>query len=302
MNSRKDFLIFIGSALLLIAGVTAWGLLSKGWMPQLVKPLLPEEEARQVAIPELSMPPKGGDYPNSPRASLKDGSPDWLAPEPNDDAWDYDLFTTIDIAWDPAQSEYVPVHRVVTPLPPFGVSLVKVGHPVYPYVLNSTMAARSGKEADRVFLIQNVATKTYYEDCRLKKPLDPKIPVTPVAFKVEKTPDGFSRNVLTLDDKVLGRLVEIDDIKPIEFKDTIDILLAASDNPSTTWSLHRKGDKFAYKGADFVIKDIDLQGKTVTVEKTFIPDPKKGRKSFTEVLSIPAEVKPAAPNKDKAKK
>ena len=72
MNSRKDFFLFIGASLLMIAGVTAWGLLSQGWSPQLVKPLLPSEEERQGAIPELSQVPKGGDYPNSPRASLKD--------------------------------------------------------------------------------------------------------------------------------------------------------------------------------------------------------------------------------------
>jgi hypothetical protein len=302
MNSRKDFFLFIGATLLLLAGITAWGLLSQGWSPQLVKPLLPEEEARQVAIPELSMPPKGGDYPSSPRASLKDAANDWLAPEENDDGWDYDLFTTIDIAWDPSQAEYVPLGRKVIPLPPFGVALVKVGHPTYRYVLSSTMAPRNGKEADREFLIQDIETKTYYERCKLKQPLDPKVPVTPVAFKVEKGADGFPRNVLTLDDKSRGRLVEIDDLKPVEFKDTIDILLVATDSPSTTWSRHRKGDKFSYKGADFVIKDIDLDNKTVTVEKTFIPDPKKGRKSFLETLTIPVEVKPATPSKDKAKK
>jgi hypothetical protein len=303
MNSRKDFFLFIGATILLLAGVTAWGLLSQGWATQLVKPLLPEEEARQVAIPELTLAPKGGDYPASPRASLKDVVNDWLAPEENEDDWNYDLFTTIDIAWDPAQSEYVPLQRRIVPLPPFGLTLVKVGHPTYPYVLSSTMTPRTGKEADREFLIQNIETKTYYERCKLKQPLEPKLAVTPVAFKVEKSADGFPRNVLTLDDKVLGRLVEIDDIKPIEFKDTVNILLAASDNPSTTWARHRKGDKFSYKGADFVIKDIDLANKTVTVDKTFVPDPKKGlRKTFTEVLSIPVEVKPTTPSKDKAKK
>ena len=303
MNSRKDFFLFIGATLLLIAGITAWGLLSQGWSPQLVKPLLPEEEARQVAIPELSLAPKGGDYPNSPRASLKDNVPDWTAPEENEDDWNYDLFTTIDIAWDATQAEYVPLGRRVIPMPPFGVALVKVGHPTYPYVLSTTMAPRSGKEADREFLIQDTQTKTYYERCKLQKPIDPKVPVTPVAFKVEKMPDGFTRNVLTLDDKTAGRLVEIDDVKPVEFKDTINILLVATDSPTTTWARHRKGDKFSYKGADFVIKDIDLINKTVTVEKTFIPDPKKGaRKTITETLAIPAEVKPASPTKDKAKK
>ena len=143
MNSRKDFFLFIGATLLLIAGVTAWGLLGQGWSPELVKPLLPAEEARQVAIEELTLAPKGGDYPNTPRASLADGANDWLAPEENDDGWDYDLFTTIDIAWDPAQSEYVPLGRKVIPLPPFGIALVKVGHPTYPYVLSTTMAPRS---------------------------------------------------------------------------------------------------------------------------------------------------------------
>lgn len=300
MNSRKDFLLFIGASLLLITGVLAWGMLGQGWAPQLVKPLLPDEEARQVAIPELNTAPKGGDYPKSPLEDTKERGVDWLAAEENDDGWDYDLFTTIDIAWDPAQAEYVPLGRKVIPLPPFGVALVKVGHPTYPYVLSTTMAPRSGKEMDREFLIQNIETKNYFERCKLQKPLEPKSPITPVSFKVEKLPDGFSRNVLTLKDDTLGgRLVEIDDVKPIEFKDTINILLQATDNPATTWVFHRKGDKFTYKGAVFVVKDIDLDAKTVSVEKTFTPDPKKGKKSFLETLAIPAEVKSVSPNKAK---
>lgn len=300
MNTRKDTFLFIGSTVLLIVGGLAWGMLSQGWAPNLVKPLLPDEEARQVAIPELNTPPKGGDFPNSPLASLTEVGTDWLAPEENEDGWDYDLFSTIDIAWDPAQSEYVPLGRKVIPLPPFGVALVKVGHPTYPYVLSTTMAPRSGKEAEREFLIQNINTKTYYERCKLEKPLEPRSPVTLKAFRVEKLPDGFTRNVLTLKDETLGgRLIEIDDVKAIEFKDTVDILLRATDNPATTWVYHRKGDKFTYKDAVYIIKGIDLDAKTVSVEKTFIPDPRKGKKSFLETLDIPVEVKPVSPAKAK---
>lgn len=300
MNTRKDSLLFIGSTVLLIAGGLLWGMLTQGWAPNLVKPLLPDEEARPVAIPQLKDPPQGDNFPNSPRASLKESGTDWLAPDENDEGWDYDVFSTIDIAWDPVQSEYVPLGRKVIPLPPFGITLVKVGHPTYPYVLSTTMAARSGKEAEREFLIENINTKTYYERCKLLKPIEAKSGVTPVSFKTEKLPDGFTRNVLTLkDDTMGGRLIEIDDIKPIEFKDAVDVLLRATDNPETTWVFHRKGDKFTYKEATYVVKGIDLDAKTVSVEKTFVLDPKKGKKSFLETLVIPEVVKPVSPPKVK---
>lgn len=304
MNSRKDITFVLGSLVLLILSILAWGSLYQGWFPGLAKPLVPKDQEGPKDVAELSENPQGTIYPNTPRIALKDGVKTWPSPQENDDGWDYDLFTTIDIAWDSLQGEYVPMSRKVIPTPPFGVALVKLAYPRYPYVLRSTMAAKSGKEEDREFTIENVETKTYYERCKLKRPIDPKLPIIPQSFKVEKGADGFPRNVLTLRDNLLNRTITIDDVKPIEFKDTVDIVLVSTSDPSTTWTFHEKGAKFTYQMADYVIKDIDLDNKTVTVDKTFIPVPKKGLKTFTQTLNLPSstDTKSPSPPKDKAKK
>ncbi len=305
MNFKKDVLaVLIALVVFILAGL-GWLALSEGLAG--VKPLVPADEDREKAIPELKQSAAGVEYPTTPKlvfnSEIKDN---WLAPEENDDGWDYDLFTTIDIAWDPSQAEYVPANKKVIPLPPFGVSLVSVGHPTYPYVLRSTVAGKSGKEEDREFSIENTQTKEWFEKCRLKRPLNDKTPVYPLEYKVVKQPDGFQQKILVLDDRLLGRKVTINDEKPLEFKDTINVVIAATDDPAKSWTFHKKGDDFKHEKAHYIIKDIDLVNKTVTVEKKYVLDPKKGQRSDQQVLSLPAPVDPksATPTskeKDKTK-
>ena len=303
MNTpRKDLIFIISAGVLLTFAVTVACFLD-GLTPELtpkwIKPIVLDEQAAVVEIPQLLALPKGIEYPATPRASLLDNIKDWLSPEENEDSWDYDLFTTIDVVWDPATKDYVPSRRKIEPLPPFGVALVNAEHPKYPYVLRSTMPGRSGKEEDREFSIENIATKEYFDRCKLKKPLSATVPITPLSYKSvkEKDDEGFTstRNVLRLDDKQLGQVVEIDDIKPLEFPNKTDLYLASTSDPADTWVLHAVGDKFTYKGALYVVKGIDLDAKTVTVDKTFTPNPKKGKKTFTEALNVAAPVPVAKP-------
>lgn len=306
MNPRKDIFLILGATLFLLAGVAV----ALGYMPMLTKPFVPEEGQKALVIPELTAPPRGIDYPATPKVLEKEAVKDWLSPEENDDDWNYDLFTTIDIVWDPVQKEYFPRRKTIIPLPPFGVKLVKVGHPTYPYKLSSSLPAASKKEEDRLFFIENVETKQYFEKIKLKQPLEPKSPITLLSFRVDKNAkdkDGFpvTRNVLKLEDKNLtgpDKTIEIDDLGVVEFKSRIDIHLASVSEPGKTWLFHAAGDRFTYLGAQFVIKGIDLASKTVTVDKTFAPDPKKPKKTFTEVLGIPVETKPASPEKTPTKK
>ncbi len=303
MNFKKDVLaVLIALVVFILAGL-GWLALSEGLAG--VKPLVPADEDREKAIPELKQSAAGVEYPPTPKlvfnSEIKDN---WLAPEENDDGWDYDLFTTIDIAWDPSQAEYVPANKKVIPLPPFGVSLVSVGHPTYPYVLRSTVAGKSGKEEDREFSIENTQTKEWFEKCRLKRPLNDKTPVYPLEYKVVKQPDGFQQKILVLDDRLLGRKVTINDEKPLEFKDTIDVVITTTDDSAKLWTFHNKGDDFKYEKARYIIKDIDLVNKTVTVEKKYVLDPKKGQRSDQQVLSLPVPVDPKSvlpTSKEKAK-
>jgi hypothetical protein len=308
MNSKKDLLALLTAVGVLILSVFAYVALDQGLFG--VTPLVPSDEDRVKAIPELKQEPAGSAYPATPMLTLNPEIKDWFTPEENEDGWDYDLFTTIDVAWDPSQAEYVPANKKAIPLPPFGVSLVSVGHPTYPYVLRSTLAGKSGKEEDREFSIENTITKEWFEKCRLKRPLNDKTPVYPLEYKLVKQADGFQQKTLVLEDRLLGRKVTINDEKPLEFEDTIDAVITAAEDPSKSWTLHKKGDDFKYEKAHYIIKDIDLVNKTVTVEKKYtLPnpkksDPKKGQRSDQQVLSLPApaEPKPATPlSKDKDK-
>ena len=302
MKFKKDFLTVLAALGVLILSVLSYLALAEGCFG--VKPLVPSEDDRPIAIPELNQKPAGTDYPETPKLALNSEVKDWFTPEEDDDGWDYDLFTTIDIAWDPSQAEYVPANKKAIPLPPFGVSLVSVGHPTYPYVLRSTIAGKSGKEEDREFSIENTQTKEWFEKCRLKRPLNDKTPVYPLEYKVVKQPDGFPQKILVLEDRLLGRKVTINDEKPLEFEDTIDVVIVATDDPAKTWTFHKKGDDFKYEKAHYIIKDIDLINKTVTVEKKYVLDPKKGQRSDQQVLSlsVPADTKSApTTSKDKDK-
>jgi len=306
MNPRKDIFLILGATLVLGLGFAV----SLGLIPGLTPPVVPEEGEKTLRIPELSAPPRGIEYPATPKAVSKADPEDWRSPEENDDAWDYDLFTTIDIVWDPVQKEYFPRRKTIRPLPPFGVKLERIGHPTYPYVLRSTLPAASKKEEDRLFFIENVETKQYFEKKKLKQPLEDKSPVSLVSFRVDKNAkdkDGFpvTRNVLKLQDNSLtskDKTIEIDDLGVVEFKDRVDILLVSTSEPGRSWPVTAPGDRFAYQGAQFVVKGIDLASKTVTVDKTFAPDPKKPKKTFTEVLGIQVETKPASPEKTPNKK
>ncbi len=304
MNFKKDLLILLTALGVLILSVAGFLALNSGFLG--VKPLVPADEDRERAIPELKQTPAGIEYPATPKLALNSEIKPWATPEENDDGWDYDLFTTIDIAWDPSQAEYVPANKKVIPLPPFGVSLVSVGHPTYPYVLRSTLAGKSGKEEDREFSIENTQTKEWFEKCRLKRPLNDKTPVYPLEYKVVKQADGFQQKILVLDDRLLGRKVTINDEKAVEFKDTINVVIAATDDPAQSWTFHEPKGSFKYKEAEYIIKDIDLVNKTVTVDKKYVLDPKKGQRTDQQVLSLPAPVDPksatsTSKEKDKTK-
>ncbi|HAZ65306.1 MAG TPA: hypothetical protein DCY41_00965, partial [Opitutae bacterium] len=93
------------------------------------------------------------------------------------------------------------------------------------------------------------------------------------------------RNILRVKDIKLGKEIEINDVKPIEFADQLDIVLVASSG-SPSWTFHGQGATFEHGGATFVVKGVDLQAGSVTVDKTFTPNPRKGPKTLTETLVI----------------
>ena len=295
MNSRKDIILVILGALLLVAGAVV--LLTPG----LVAPVVPDEAGKAAAITLLKeAAPRGEAYPSTPRASLEDNGLDWPTPEENDDNWDYDLFTTIDVVWDSAIKEYVPRSRKAEEMPPFGIALVSAGHPTYTFMLIQSTLAPGKKEEERLFDLKNVKTKQYLDGCKLNMPIADAPYLTLKSYKVVKGKDAdgipFTRNLLTVDDRQFGQIVEINDEKPTEFTARTDIIISSTSDPTWTLTLHAVGDKFTYNGADYVVKDIDLPNKSVSFDKTFALNPKRPKKltSDPQTLTVPAPPPPVA--------
>lgn len=295
MNSRKDIILVILGALLLVAGAVV--LLTPG----LVAPVVPDEAGKAAAITLLKeAAPRGEAYPSTPRASLEDNVLDWPTPEENDDNWDYDLFTTIDVVWDSAIKEYVPRSRKAEEMPPFGIALVSAGHPTYTFMLIQSTLAPGKKEEERLFDLKNVKTKQYLDGCKLNMPIADAPYLTLKSYKVVKGKDAdgipFTRNLLTVDDRQFGQIVEINDEKPTEFTARTDIIISSTSDPTWTLTLHAVGDKFTYNGADYVVKDIDLPNKSVSFDKTFALNPKRPKKltSDSQTLTVPAPPPPVA--------
>ena len=295
MNSRKDIILILLGALLLTAGATPI------LKPGLISPIVPDDDGKSTLIKQLKdAVPQGQPYSASPRASLDDNVKDWLSPEENDDNWDYDLFTTIDVVWDPAVKDYVPRSHKAEEMPPFGVALVSVGYPTYTFMLVQSTLGPGKKEEDRLFTLKNVKTKQFIDDCKLNKPIPEAPYLTLKAYKVVKGKDAdgipFIRNVLTVDDRQFGQVLDIDDEKPMEFTARVDIILNSVSDPAWTLTLHAIGDKFTYNGAHYVVKGIDLPNKTVTFDKSFALNPKKPKKLITDTqtIAVPAPA-PVAP-------
>ena len=301
MNSRKDIILVILGALLLVAGAVVV------LTPGLVAPVVPDEAGKVAAITLLKeAAPRGEAYPSTPRASLEDNVLDWPTPEENDDNWDYDLFTTIDVVWDSAIKEYVPRSRKAEEMPPFGIALVSAGHPTYTFMLIQSTLGPGKKEEERLFDLKNVKTKQYLDGCKLNMPITDAPYLTLKSYKVVKGKDAdgipFTRNLLTVDDRQFGQIVEINDEKPTEFTARTDIIISSTSDPTWTFTLHAVGDKFTYNGAQYVVKDIDLPNKSVSFDKTFALNPKRPKKltSDPQTLTVPAPpppvVKPKTPS------
>ena len=293
MNSRKDIILVILGALLLVAGAVVV------LTPGLVAPVVPDEAGKVAAITLLKeAAPRGEAYPSTPRASLEDNVLDWPTPEENDDNWDYDLFTTIDVVWDSAIKEYVPRSRKAEEMPPFGIALVSAGHPTYTFMLIQSTLGPGKKEEERLFDLKNVKTKQYLDGCKLNMPITDAPYLTLKSYKVVKGKDAdgipFTRNLLTVDDRQFGQIVEINDEKPTEFTARTDIIISSTSDPTWTFTLHAVGDKFTYNGAQYVVKDIDLPNKSVSFDKTFALNPKKPKKliSDPQTLTVPAPPPP----------
>ena len=289
MSQRNDILLVVLAGTLL-AGSTAYSLFG-----------LRADTGSGPAVASQGLSPAGSNYPQLTKDQGVRLRANWIRPEDNEDGWTYDLFDQVPTVWDEQLKEYLPRDYTPPVIPDFGIRLAKLGHPRYPLMLRSTFAPPPGKpETDRILLLTNLDTNEDY-NARIGKPI-PGLGVTPVAFRVVATtaPDGaqVKRNVLTVKDSTLGRDIEIDDQAPLLFRDKVDIVLQADNGPAT-WTFNAEGGKFEHNGATYALKGFDLAAGTVTVDKTFTLNPRKGPRTLTEVLNLapptPPKPKSATP-------
>ncbi len=282
MSQRNDTLMLAGAGALFL-GSLALGLF---W----IRPMADENAQRGIGGG-----PTGASYPALTKDDELALRANWTRPEDGEDGWIYDLFDAVPTVWDDQLKEYLPRDYTPPVVPDFGIKLVKLGHPRYPIVLRTTLASPKG-EAERIFFLENVDTKASFE-ARLNRPVAD-LGLTVTSYKEVTTPDAqgvpVRRKVLTIKDSKLGKTLEIDDIAPLEFKDRLVIVLKA-DAGEPTWTFEAVGATFEHTGATYVVKGVDLAAGTVTVDKTFTLNPRKGPRTFTETLSIVSAAAPASP-------
>ncbi len=290
MSNRNDK-ILAGAAvsLLLIAGA-AWIFI--------LQPLVPGDRDRDPRLKSQTTQIGGEVYPATPRADIFGFSSNWERPEEHDEGWNYDIFDPVETVWDEQLREYQPKSYTPPVIPPFGIRLVRLGHPHYPLILRGSIAPQAGKpETARILFIENVDTKNSIS-ANIGK-LNSEEGITPLAYRSENYTgeDGApsKRNILRLKDIKLGKEIEINDVKPVEFSDQLDIVLVANSG-APTWTFHGQGATFEHGGATFVVKGVDLQAGSVTVDKTFTPNPRKGPKTLTETLVIAPVADPKSKN------
>lgn len=276
MSQRNDKILLAAAGLLLV-GSAAYAFLG-----------LRSDPTQGPKIASQGVPPSGADYPVLTKDDTLPLRASWTRPEDNEDGWSYDLFDQVPTVWDEQLKEYLPRDYTPPVIPDFGIRLAKLGHPRYPIMLRGTIAPPPGKpDTDRILFLVNLDTNEDY-NARLGKPI-PEIGVTPLSYKVVPgtAPDGapVKRSVLVVRDAKLGKELEIDDQAPLLFRDRVDILLQA-DIGTASWTFNGPGAKFEHNGATYAVKGVDLAAGTVTVDKTFTLNPRKGARTLTEVLTV----------------
>ncbi len=285
MSPRYDKPLIAAAGLLLV-GSAAYAFLG-----------LRSDPAQGPKIASQGLLPSGADYPLLTKDDTLPLRASWTRPEDNEDGWSYDLFDQVPTVWDEQLKEYLPRDYTPPVIPDFGVRLAKLGHPRYPVMLRGTIAPPPGKpDTDRILFLVNLDTNEDY-NARIGKPVA-EIGITPLSYRVVPgtAPDGapVKRSVLVVRDAKLGRDLEIDDQAPLLFKDKVDIVLQA-DAGSASWTFGGPGARFEHNGATYVVKGVDLAAGTVTVDKTFTLNPRKGARTLTEVLSVAVPAPAPAP-------
>jgi hypothetical protein len=201
------------------------------------------------------------------------------------------LFTPVEIRWDSFSGEYAPKGLPPEAEAPFGIKLVALTHPVYRLSLQTYILPPSKKFEESEIRLNDAERKTYYSVKKGGVLRTDGIDIKVLDFKAEKVAEGSARarieeTVLIFDNK-RQREFRITS-EPLVFTEVTDLVLARTESPSQTWTLHKEGDRIEVDGiGKFTIKGIDFDAKTVIVEKSYKPVTR--RNAVTQLTTLQIE-------------
>lgn len=241
-----------------------------------------------VRSASASKTPSGEATPMFPVPAVPEHSLGWASRSfTDDDLWTYDLFTPVQVSWNGKTGQYEPKGVKLIPKIPFGLRLVAMKHPTYRYKLSGLFAAP--KPADTFIKLVDLTTNAGISG-KVGQTVGPdggKVTLVSYQSKGVKQANGVpaKETYVLVKDATLGREVKVT-YDVIEFTDKIVATFAAEGSDEVVWTAGAVGDKFDNDAGSFVIKGIDFNGQSVTVEKSLPEDPvKKTRQTFVETLT-----------------
>ncbi len=262
-------------------------------------------DAAKVHSTSAAKAPTGETAPMLPVPAVPEHSLGWaVRPLAEGDLWAYDLFTPVEVKWNAGVGLYEPRGAKPAEVVPFGVRLLTLKHPTYRYRLSGLFEAAN--PADSFIKLIDLDTKAGVSG-KIGQTVGPeggKITLVSYENKGVKQPDGSIRKdtYILVKDASLGREIKVTrDL--IEFSDKVVATFAGAGSDEVVWTAGAVGDKFESDAGSFVIKGIDFNGQSVTVEKSLPEDPvTKTRATLVETLTRIPSAAPAAPVAPAAKK
>lgn len=254
-------------------------------------------DAAKVRSTSITKNPVGEATPMLPVPAVPEPSLGWEKRTlDSGDLWTYDLFTPVEVSWNAGVNKYEPKGAPVIVAKPFGLSLVAVKHPTYRYRLSGLFEGT--KPADTFIRLVDLTTNAGVSG-KIGQTVGPeggKITLISYENKAVKQPDGsIVRNPFILvKDATLGREIKVTR-EVIEFTDKIVATFAAEGSTEVVWTAGAVGDKFDNEAGSFVIKGIDFNGQSVTVEKSLPEDPATKQSKTLSPLPTSAPAPAATP-------
>lgn len=289
--SRNSGQLTLGLAIVALLGGLGFAFAKKDIAPKSTAPAVASGAAYATRKPDLSAETSLGWI----RKTSAETNP-----------WAHDLFTPVEVMWNPKTSEYAPKSELVVAdsgaiaLPKFGVRLLSLKHPKYRLRVSTIVEPPSKKPEDAIIFLLDDETRSSFR-CKVGETLDSHGTKIKVLRYEPRQVDAKTGAVLKpvsvqIRDVSLRREIALGQT-PVEFTDRMIITFAGEGSEAPLWTAAKVGDRFENEEGTFVIKGVDFEAQSVTVEKSYVADAVKStRKTITEVLTpLPPPPPPAPP-------